>query len=87
MKQSHKIAIGVGAVVGIGAAVGSFLFFKKLKEERYFEKRRLEKDAVAFIREKYGEDALDGRRIQIIDEDQPITKTQIAEDLIRYSVQ
>ncbi|CAM3717572.1 hypothetical protein ERUR111494_08430 [Erysipelothrix urinaevulpis] len=80
MKTINKV-LAVSAI-----AVGTAYVLKKVLEKDIIQDKFKEKDAMAYLKEKYGDEALDGKKILIVrDEDHP-TKATIAKDVVDYSI-
>ncbi|QIK70362.1 hypothetical protein G7062_08650 [Erysipelothrix sp. HDW6C] len=87
MTHKKKMSLGFGLLVGVGAAIGTVVLLKKTLEAYPRADRRRERELESYLKEKYGEEVLEGKRIRIVDEDEPMTKTRIAKDILQYETQ
>lgn len=76
MSRSSKILLTAIGIAGVGAATYYFL-----KREEIQNKSK-EKVAMEYLKEVYGEEALAGKKLVLIDENDHTTKTDIAKDAI-----
>ncbi|CAM2764286.1 hypothetical protein ERTO105960_01985 [Erysipelothrix tonsillarum] len=81
MKKLFKVAVGAAAVMGVGLVV------KKIIEKDVIQDKVKEREAMNYLKDKYGEEALNGKKIMIINNDEPVTKTDIAKDIVEYEMQ
>ncbi len=87
MTNNKKISLGITTLIGVGAAVATVIVVRKLMNSEAITNRRREREAESFLREKYGDDVLAGKRIVLVDENDPITKVDIAKDIVKYEMQ
>ncbi|QIK57388.1 hypothetical protein G7059_05820 [Erysipelothrix sp. HDW6A] len=87
MTNNKKISLGITTLIGVGAAIATVVVVKKIMNSEAITNRRREREAEAFLREKYGDDVLVGKRIVLVDENDTITKTDIAKDIVKYEMQ
>lgn len=87
MTNNKKISLGFTTLIGVGAAIATVVVVKKIMSSEAITNRRREREAEAFLREKYGDDVLVGKRIVLVDENDTITKTDIAKDIVKYEMQ
>lgn len=80
MSRSSKILLTAIGIAGVGAATYYFL-----KREEIQNKSK-EKAAMEYLKEVYGEEALAGKKLVLIDENDYTDKTDIAKDVIDYEV-
>lgn len=87
MKSKHKKLIAAVSIIGASVAVASGIVLYKLMKDDYFSNKSKAKDAKEYLIEKYGEEALQGKKIIVVDEDKPVTRTRIAKDILQYRMQ
>lgn len=80
MKKTFKVIATTAAIVGTA------LIVKKLLEGDVIQDKFKEMDAMDYLREKYGDDVMDGKKIQIVNEDSHADKTTLAKDLVDYKM-
>lgn len=80
MNKLFKVAIGSAAVLGIGVVV------KKIIEKDIIQDKVKEREAMNYLKDKYGEEALDGKKIMIVNDDHAVTQADIAKDVIEYEI-
>lgn len=64
MNRTGKILLAAIGIAGVGAAA-----YYLLKREE-LQRKSKEKAAMDFLRETYGEEALEGKKILLVDEDE-----------------
>lgn len=80
MKRTLKVLAITGVVVGSAYAI------KKLLEGDVIQDKFKEKDALDYLTEKYGDDVMDGKKIQIVNDDSHAGKATLAKDFADYQV-
>ena len=80
MKRTFKVIATTAAIVGTA------LIVKKLLEGDVIQDKFKEMDAMDYLREKYGDDVMDGKKIQIVNEDSHADKATLAKDLVDYKM-
>ncbi|HEY4537729.1 MAG TPA: hypothetical protein VIG45_04655 [Erysipelothrix sp.] len=80
MKRSTKIMLTAAAVVGAGVII------KKVMERDIIQDKVKEYDALDYLTDKYGEEALAGKKILIVNDDDHATKSTIAKDVVDYEL-
>ncbi len=80
MKKFNKV-LAVTAV-----AVGTAFVVKKILEKDIIQDKLKEKDALSYLKDKYGEEALEGKKILIVDESEHANKATIAKDVVDYEI-
>lgn len=80
MNKLFKVAIGAAAVLGIGIVV------KKIIEKDIIQDKVKEREAMNYLKDKYGEEALDGKKIMIVNDDHAVTQADIAKDVLEYEI-
>ncbi|MDE8208174.1 hypothetical protein [Erysipelothrix rhusiopathiae] len=80
MNKLFKVAIGAAAVLGIGVVV------KKIIEKDIIQDKVKEREAMNYLKDKYGEEALDGKKIMIVNDDHAVTQVDIAKDVLEYEI-
>ncbi|AGN23976.1 hypothetical protein PT250_03295 [Erysipelothrix rhusiopathiae] len=80
MNKLFKVAIGAAAVLGIGVVV------KKIIEKDIIQDKVKEREAMNYLKDKYGEEALDGKKIMIVNDDHAVTQADIAKDVLEYEI-
>ena len=80
MKRTFKVLAVTGVVVGTAFAI------KKLLEADVIQDKLKEKDALDYLRDKYGDDIMEGKKIQIVNDDSHTDKMDLAQDLIDYEM-
>lgn len=80
MNKLFKVAIGAAAVLGIGVVV------KKIIEKDIIQDKVKEREAMNYLKDKYGEEALDGKKIMIVNDDHAVIQADIAKDVLEYEI-
>ncbi|WP_331836063.1 hypothetical protein [Erysipelothrix piscisicarius] len=80
MNKLFKVAFGAAAVLGVGVIV------KKVIEKDIIQDKVKEREALNYLKEKYGEDALEGKKIMIVNDDHTVTQADIAKDVLEYEI-
>lgn len=80
MNKLFKVAIGAAAVLGTGVVV------KKIIEKDIIQDKVKEREAMNYLKDKYGEEALDGKKIMIVNDDHAVTQADIAKDVLEYEI-
>ena len=68
------------------AVVGAGIIIKKVIERDLVQDKVKEYDAMDYLKDKYGEEALEGKKILIVNDDDHATKTTIAKDVVDYEL-
>lgn len=79
MKKLTKV-LTVSAI-----AVGTAVVLKKVFEKDLVQDKFKEKAALDYLKEQYGEDALEGKKVKLVNKDDHATKGTIAKDIAEYN--
>lgn len=82
MKKLTKNLLLGAAVLGAAAYVTHQLF----NDDSKLRMRRKERDAFDYLVEKHGEEAMKGKKVVIVDENDHATKLDVAKDVVDYKV-
>ena len=80
MKKTVKVIATVAAVAGTAILV------KKLLEGDVIQDKFKERDALDYLKDKYGDDIMDGKKIMIVNDEDHAGKATIAKDLVDYNM-
>lgn len=67
MKQSTKFGLGIAFATGLTVAAGSFAYYQ-LRDSEAAQNKRKGKEALDYLQEKYGEEIMEGKRIEILED-------------------
>lgn len=74
------------ALATTAVLVGTAYVIKKVIDGDVIQDKFREKAALEYLREKYGDDAMEGKKIQIVREDSHADKATIAKDVVDYNL-
>ena len=66
--------------------VGSAYVIKRILDGDVIQDKFREKAALDYLKEKYGDDVMEGKKIQIINDDSHADKVDIAKDIADYNM-
>ena len=66
--------------------VGTAYLIKKVIDGDVIQDKFREKAALDYLKEKYGEDVMEGKKIQIVNEDSHADRATIAKDVVDYNL-
>lgn len=84
MKKDNKMRnVALGAAIVGGAA---FIVNRLRKGDGALSTHHKEKEAHQYLVDVYGEEAMEGKKVMIVDEDDHASKTDIAKDVVDYEL-